>query len=135
MPITREVQETVATVEISDDYGVELRQLANLTAYTPAEAIALAEELVRVAGDALAARATDEAAWGLGTMTRDEAMVAPGFGRPSHGFDVAPVCRECSEGKHGACNGQALVDTEHGDVSIQTCGCFTAAHVVIGGAA
>ncbi|KAK2701931.1 hypothetical protein QYM36_019432 [Artemia franciscana] len=30
------------------------------------------------------------------------------------GFDAAPTCRECSEGKHGACNGEAIVEGPDG---------------------
>lgn len=63
MDITREVQETVVTVEVDDDYQIELRQLRLAEQYTPEEAIKLAGLLVKAAHDSLAAQREDETAW------------------------------------------------------------------------
>jgi hypothetical protein len=38
-------------------------------------------------------------------------------------------CRDCEEGKHGACNGEALVEFENGDVSEVQCWCADVAHL------
>jgi len=118
--IERDTITTLATVEISDRYGVELRQNRKLVDYTPEEAAELARELMRVAAEAKAAQEEDQAA----------ARVLSGRVRPVHGFDAAPVCRECTEGKHGACTGIALVDGD--DVEEYPCGCSRANHQVEG---
>jgi hypothetical protein len=41
--------------------------------------------------------------------------------------DVSQRCRECGEGKHGACNGTALVDEGH-DVLEVDCICASGGH-------
>lgn len=116
--VVREVYVDVAAVSVSDAYGVELRQEKRLVEYSPSEAIDLANALVRAADAAKAAAAEDEARWA---------------DAPSHGFDVAPVCRECDEGKHGACNGYALVEIgSEGHVESVACGCAGAAHKLFG---
>jgi hypothetical protein len=116
--VVREVSFTVAEVGLSDAYGVELRVLRKLTELDPAEAIDLANALVRHAERAKAAAAEDEARWA-------DPLV--------HGFDVAPVCRECDEGKHGACDGSALVEVgAEGDVQSVPCGCAGADHKLYG---
>ncbi|MFD4957123.1 hypothetical protein [Microbacterium sp. NPDC058389] len=121
--IERDTITTLATVDISDGYGVELRQCRKRVDYTPEEAAALARELLQVAAEAKAAQEEDKAA----------ARALSGGVRPVHGFDAAPVCRECQEGKHGACTGIALVDAD--DVEEHPCGCSRADHELIGGAA
>ncbi len=131
MPIERDVKETVAEVEVSDLYGVTLRQLRPVEDYSPAEARALATELLSAARAAEAAQREDEAAWAAAGERFSGAV------RPAHGFDAAPVCRECAEGKHGACTGIALVDTatfdNPGSVDELPCGCSRVDHQVIGG--
>lgn len=132
--IERDTIQTLALVDVSDDYGVELRQRRKVVDYSPEEAVALGRELIRVAEEAAAAQRADEEAWGV-SATED---VIPGAVRPAHGFDAAPVCRECSEGKCGACNGLALFERKSplgGDeVGEERCGCEKAGHQVIGGA-
>lgn len=154
MSITRETVETIADVEVSDDYGVTLRQTKRRTEYSPSEAIDLANALVKAAEQAKADHAQDRAAvtevvhsWPdafdivrcCGTRRADLPKADRVTGEPgavtctsvrlAHGFDVAPMCRECKEGKHGACNGQALVDGE-GAVQVVPCGCASAEHGV-----
>lgn len=119
MGIVREVQVQVAVVEVSDDYEVVLRQLRRRVKYSPAEAIALANDLVRAAEGARLALEEDRQAWSDAGHTL------------AHGFDVAPVCRDCSEGKHGACNGAALVDGAL-EVAEVPCGCSGAGHTLAG---
>lgn len=125
--IERDTITTLATVDISDGYGVELKQRRKRVEYTPEEAAALARELLQVAAEAKAAQDEDQKAW----ETLGGRFSAPV--RLAHGFDVAPVCRECSEGKHTACTGIALVDDV--DVEEHACGCSRVDHVVLGGAA
>lgn len=38
-------------------------------------------------------------------------------------------CRDCEEGKHGACNGEALVEFPNGDVSEVECWCAGVQHL------
>jgi len=51
----------------------------------------------------------------------------------SERFDVAPICKECADGHHGACNGAALVDGAEG-VTVAGCGCHAVDHRVHEGA-
>lgn len=132
--IEREAIQTLAIVDVSDGYGVELRQRRKRQEYSPDEAEALGRDLIEAAASARRTQREDQVAWehvGGGVFS------APV--RPAHGFDAAPVCRECSEGKHGACTGIALVDTatfdNPGSVDELPCGCSRADHQVIGGAA
>lgn len=131
--IEREAIQTLAIVDVSDGYGVELRQRRKRQEYTPDEAEALGRDLIEAAASARTAQRDDEAAW---EAAGDRFA---GATRPAHGFDVAPVCRECSEGKHGACTGITLVDTatfdNPGSVDELPCGCSRVDHLVIGGAA
>lgn len=123
MSIEVEITVTVASVEVTDDYGVELavwpdgvkRRAVSLSS---AQALALARELSQAAADVEEALRADLA-------ERDTR---------AHGFDVAPICRECGEGKHGACDGQAMVEVGR-DVTVVPCGCAGVGHDVIGGAA
>lgn len=127
--IERDTIQTLAIVDVSDGYGVELRQRRKRQEYSSGEALALAEELRTAALEARRAQRDDEAAWAQKVL---EAVTdAPSS---SHGFDVAPICRECKEGKHSACDGTAFV--EDGDrVEHVVCGCHRVDHQVIGGAA
>lgn len=126
--IERKAIQTLAVVDVSDGYGVELRQRRKRQEYTPAEAEALGRDLIAAAASARSAQREDQAAWEAAGERFAGAV------RPAHGFDAAPVCRECKEGKHGACTGIALVD---GASSVEElpCGCSRADHQVIGGAA
>lgn len=122
MSIEAELTVTVAAVEVGDDYRVALTTYRTRTDYSPDEALQLADELVRAAVDARRMFAVDYP------------VVEEQHGqRPAHIFDLAPVCRECAEGKHGACTGIALVDGD--DVEEHPCGCSRVDHLVIGGAA
>lgn len=69
MEISRDVQEIVVVVDVSDSYLVELRQLRLAEAYTPEEATKLAGLLVKAAHDALAAQREDETAWSIPRST------------------------------------------------------------------
>ncbi|MDF2554159.1 MAG: hypothetical protein K0R60_54 [Microbacterium sp.] len=149
----------VAEVEPSDEYGVQLRVRRKREHYTADEAIILAAELVRVAELAKADLENDKRAWAevvhampgsdlsplpccgrevedlpkVDRLTTDPDAVTCGRATPSHRFDVAPICRECKEEKHGACTGIALVDGD--DVEEHPCGCSRVDHEVVGGAA
>ncbi len=114
MSIEAEITVTLAEVEVTDDYTVALRTRKKLTNLQPDEAVQLAAELVEAAKDA------------DGALRED---LARSLVRAS-GFDVAPVCRECKEGKHGACTGIALVDAD--DVEEYPCGCSRVDHEVHG---
>lgn len=108
---------TLAEVEVNDEYLVSLRTRRKRTSLTVEEAVQLAGELVDAAKEA------------EGLITDDLARMRA----RAHGFDVAPICRECREGKHGACTGIALVDGR--DVEEHPCGCSRVDHQVqIGGA-
>lgn len=41
------------------------------------------------------------------------------------------MCRDCEEGKHGACNGEALIEFEDGEVSEVECWCAGVAHLPV----
>lgn len=114
MSIEASIVVTLAEVEVSDEYQVELKTRRKLTQLTPDEAVQLAAELMDAAKDA------------DGALRDDLARSL----RTTHGFDAAPVCRECSEGKHTACTGIALVDGD--DVEEHPCGCSRADHEVQG---
>lgn len=115
MSIEAQIIVTVAAVEVTDQYRVALRTHDLLTDLHPDDAVRLADELYAAAGEAMGKQRLD----------------GP---REAHAFDVAPICRECTEGKHGACNGQALLDREWG-VEVHACGCSEVDHKVLGGAA
>lgn len=57
MAITEQVTHTIATVEVTDECSVKLRQYRKRVHYTPGEARALAEELLQAAGEATRVRA------------------------------------------------------------------------------
>lgn len=121
MSITAEIVITVAEVDVTDDYRVELRQAHKRETFTPTEALHLADELM-----AAAARAVD-------TLRQDFPQPSPEWEAAHHAFDVAPICRDCAEGKHAACIGSAFV--ERGiDVDEVECGCAAAKHRTIGAA-
>lgn len=118
--VVRDVQVGVATVEVTDDCEVELHQLKRRMSYSPEEAIELADALRAAAQEAQTALEEDVNMWA--------ASVQAGL---AHAFDVAPSCRDCSEGKHGACIGSAFVESADG-VDEVDCGCAKAEHRVIG---
>lgn len=117
MSIEASIVVTLAEVDVNDEYQVELKTRKKLTSLTPDEAVQLAAELVDAAKDADSALHVDLAR----SLVR------------AHGFDVAPTCRECHEGKHTACTGIALVDGD--SVEEHPCGCSRADHQVSGGGA
>ncbi|MBW9093132.1 hypothetical protein JNB62_05505 [Microbacterium jejuense] len=110
MSIEASIVVTLAEVEVDDEYQVVLRTRKKLTQLTPDEAVRLAAELVDAAKESESSLHVDLAR----SIVR------------AHGFDVAPICRECSEGKHTACTGIALVDRD--DVEEHACGCSRADH-------
>ncbi len=53
----------------------------------------------------------------------------------AHTFDVIPICRDCSEGKHGACIGSTFVEVADDIAPDEVeCGCSKVDHKLIGGA-
>lgn len=117
MSITAEITVTLAEVEVTDDYRVELRQHEPAVTYTWTEAEQLANELITAVEAARAA-------------LRDDFPV-PNLAEK---FDVLPICRDCAEEKHGACIGSAYLENEF-DVDEVECGCSAVDHQVHGGAA
>lgn len=113
MSIEASIVVTIAEVEVTDDYRVQVRMHKRRTDFSPDEAVQFADEIMRAV---------------LEVQEADE----QDFPR-AHGFDVAPSCRECREGKHGACNGDALVESADA-VEVVKCGCAEADHRVIGAA-
>lgn len=111
--ITREVLQDVADVDFTDADEVLVWQRKRRMRYTPDEAIALAQAILRVARDV------------KGDIA-DRAVLP-------HAFDVLPICRDCSEGKHGACIGSAFVESET-EVEEVECGCAKVAHKLVGSA-
>lgn len=156
MTIVRETQQVLASVDVTNAYRVELRQAHRTEEYPPADAARLAKELMTAAEQA---RTMHEEAGGAprevvhrapidGTSVMTCCGRSPfdidGWDRiswdraavtcnvpPAHGFDIAPICRECHEGKHGACDGTALVDLGS-SVYSRDCGCAGAQHRVVG---
>lgn len=113
MSIEASITVTLAEVEVTDEYQVSLKTRKKLTELQPDEAVKLASELIEAAKDADGALRDD--------LARSLAR--------AHGFDVAPVCRECQEGKHGACTGIALIDGQKA-VEEHPCGCSRVDHQV-----
>ena len=74
MSIEAEITVTLASVEVTDDYQVELRTRRKGTSFTPDEAVQLADELVRAATAATEALQADLLEHAKRTAT--------------HGFDV-----------------------------------------------
>jgi len=74
MSIEAEITVTLASVEVTDDYQVELRTRRKGTSFTPDEAVQLADELVRAATAATVALQEDMLERARHTMT--------------HGFDI-----------------------------------------------
>lgn len=105
-----EIQTTVvlAEVEVTDDYQVELRQHRRFASYTPDEAVRLGAELTAAGMDARAKLRSD-------LVTQ------------AHSFDLAPSCRDCREGKHGACIGSAFVE-RGSEIDEVECQCSKADH-------
>lgn len=131
--LERQSIERVAIVDIGDGGGVELQQRRRRVEYTPDEAIELGQKLIDLGMQTQLDVVSDQneresEAWQVA------GEVLPTATRPAHGFDVAPVCRDCSEGKHGACIGTAFVEVSD-DIAPEEvdCGCSKAAHNVVSG--
>lgn len=116
MSITAEITVTLAEVEVTDDYRVELRQHEPAVTYTWTEAEQLANELITAVEAARAALVED--------------FPVPNLAEK---FDVLPICKDCSEEKHGACIGSAYVENEF-EVDEVECGCSKVDHQVHGSA-
>lgn len=110
MNITAEVTVTLATVELNNDYQVEVKQRRRRQAYTPQEAMAFAAQITATAMDAQA------------KLTADLAHETV-----AHEFDLAPICPDCRDGKHGACIGSAFIENGP-EVDETDCGCEKAGH-------
>lgn len=117
MSIEAQIMITLAEVEVTDDYRIEVKQHAPAVTYTWSEAEQLANELITAVEDARAALRED--------------FPVPNL---AHKFDVLPICKDCSEGKHGACIGSAYVENEF-EVDEVECGCSAVDHQVHGSAA
>lgn len=118
MPIVREVEQTLAAADWTDQFRVELRVRRKVTELNIEQARGLAAELLSAA---------ESAANALTDMISDRPALA-------HSFDLAPMCRDCAEGKHTACIGSAFVERGP-DVDEVECGCSRAGHPEIAGAA
>lgn len=117
MAIDAEITVRLAEVDVTDDYMVTLKQRKKDTAYTPDEAEALAKELADAAMHARLVLAEDEAA---------RVTLAHGFDRDVTAQDL-PICKDCAEGKHGACIGSAFVENGP-DLDEVECRCTKAGH-------
>jgi len=115
---------TLAEAEMTDDYRVSLALRRKRTVFTWTQAEQLAAEILDAVADARAALATDY------PLVSAQHGVEP----LHHGFDVAPLCRDCKEGKHTACIGSAFVERGE-EIDEVECGCERVQHAVIGGAA
>lgn len=118
--VEREWTLVMATVDVSDEYGVTVHQTRKRVEYTVDEARALAQSILQAAQDADAALQVDQLA-----ARRERPL--------PHRFDIAPVCRDCAEGKHAACIGSTFVETSD-DVAPDEaeCGCAKIWHEVVG---
>lgn len=114
MSVEQEVTVEVLTVAVGDDYRIELTATDPVTRATATVSLLWGQAQDHV-DEVLAALAEANE-----KLTEDRAsIVAHGFDR-----DVPPqpiVCRDCQEGKHGACNGSALSLTEDDDVDEVDC--------------
>ena len=116
MAIEVEIPVTLAVVDWTDEYMVKLRQRRRKVAYMPAEARQLADELRAAADEAESAMRSE--------VTEHQAEE---WKAAAHAFDLAPSCRDCTEGKHGACIGSAFV--ERGvEIDEVECRCSAAGH-------
>lgn len=115
MLIEAEVTVTLAEVEVNDEYGVALNVRRRRTGLTPNQATQLGNALLEAAAESREKLAADRVTY-------------------AHAFDVAPSCRECVEGKHGACIGSTWVENRF-DIDEVDCGCHRAGHQVHGSAA
>ena len=124
MSVQEEVLRTLGEAAVTDDYRVGLVMRRKRTALTWTQAEQLAAEILDAVADARAALATDY------PLVSAQHGVEP----LHHGFDVAPLCRDCKEGKHTACIGSAFVERGE-EIDEVECGCERVKHAVIGGAA
>lgn len=116
--ITTEVEIVLAAVEVADDYTVALTVTDPLTHDTATISLTreqtqdLVDELLAASSEALSAFWEDEGA----RQTAD------------HPFDVdAVICRDCLEGKHGACIGSAHVERGN-EIDEVACQCTAEGH-------
>ncbi len=116
--ITTEVEIVLAAVEVTDDYTVALTVTDPLThtdatiALTPVQTQALVDELLAAASGAVSAYWEDRGATPTASFAFDVDLV---------------ICRDCTEGKHGACIGSAHV--ERGDeIDEVACQCTAEGH-------
>lgn len=118
MAIKTEFTVEIARVEVSDSYQVELTVRDSLggnlstVSLTWSQTQGLVDELLAAQAGAVAAFSEDQAH------------------RPAviHGFDRDPViCRDCAEGKHGACIGSAHVE-RGGEIDEFDCQCIELGH-------
>lgn len=118
MAIEQQQTITLATVEVSDAYQVELTVRDSLSGELATVSLSwsqtqdLVDELLTAQGDAVTAFSEDDA---------QRPVVV-------HGFDRDPViCRDCAEGKHGACIGSAHVERGD-DIDEVDCQCAAPGH-------
>lgn len=124
MAIEEEIVVELVRVEVGNDYRVELTVhdlhfgIESTACLTWSQAEQLVEELRSALADAGSALAED----------RPEMAV--------HGFDVdvtpeadpiPAVCKDCSEGKHGACIGSAYIEVLE-EICEVDCGCTAVGH-------
>lgn len=63
---------------------------------------------------------------GMAEITAAETLLSAAYG-PGEWVPATQDCRECQEGKHGACNGEALVDDGMNILSVD-CLCASGGH-------
>jgi hypothetical protein len=157
MAIRRTRTVDLISLEISDEYGVEVRVRGRRRPIKldVEEATQLAEELYEIATAATLKAQQDQrepvthgfdrdvpllgfSRERIGTVSEvistDEGVEIRGRIDPisarqlgivqplSVSIEDPHICRDCAEGKHGACNGEALVD-QAGEVVSVSCGC------------
>ncbi|MGX5770807.1 hypothetical protein ACWKWN_08655 [Microbacterium trichothecenolyticum] len=121
MSIEEEQIITLATVEVAEDYRVLLTVTDLDTPFTHSQTEQLIAELQEALDDARRMLEDDYPILDPDTVAEV---------RAAHGFDVAPICRECKETKHGACDGQAIIELDD-KIAVEVCGCAKVAHNVI----
>lgn len=124
MTIETEIIHTLATVEVAEDYRVVVTTSDLDTALTWTQTEQLIAELRDALEDARRMLAEDFPVLDPATAAQVRAV---------HAFDIAPLCRDCSEGKHSACIGSAFVERGP-DVDEVECTCDKSGHPpIIGG--
>jgi hypothetical protein len=121
MSIEQQVTVEVLSVDVADDYSIEIMARDVLTGDEATVNLSWDEAHAHV-DEVLATIAQAQRAF-------EEDRVAAVTHRPSvNGFDRdVPVCQDCSQGKHGACIGSAFVENGP-DLDEVACRCTADGH-------